>query len=77
MLAASHTISIEVRGCPPDAKDLSDMRKRQVVVQLRTGPDLAGFDATMRLIGRLVLRGEKRCPDSSPQCLAEAWVDCL
>ena len=77
MLASRHTISIEVRRRAPNAKYLADMRKFYVVVELSARPNLADFNTAMTFVGRLVLRGEKRCPGAYPRCPAEAWVDCL
>lgn len=44
----------------PDGEDLSHMGEVEVIIEVVAGPDLADFEAAVRLIDGLVLRGEKR-----------------
>ena len=45
---------------PPDREDLAHMGEVEVIIEVGAGPDLANFEAAVRLIDGLVLRGEKR-----------------
>jgi hypothetical protein len=51
------------------------MRKLDVVVQLRAGPDPSHFEPAMPLVGRLMLRGEKP-PGGGIRCRLAASVGC-
>ena len=74
-LAALYRVAVQVGGCAPNAEDLSDVRKVEIVVQLDAGPDLPLFQASMAFIDRRVLRGGKR-RDRGSRCPAEASAGC-
>lgn len=72
---AGGVTSTEFSAVILDANHLSNVRKFDIFIEFRAGPDTTYFETTVPLVDRFMRRGEKP-PCGVVQCRREASVDC-